>query len=517
MKLKHTHSKLGIRALFSAVWLMAISVAAQDVIWANQGFADEQAIPANGVYAYNGGSVTVSWVVVESGGGMNVYPGSGTESGGGGDDYVSYESTGQIGGKDNIVVMSFNNDNDDPNDYVDVIYSFSEPQYGFKFTLLDIDSGSWDDGVEVTFNGTINLRDNPAWWSFENTVNATLIEDNETYFEGFEGAGTGNALANEDRGNLICNVSGGPITTLRYRFFSTDDADANPAGQKVGFTDLLVVQPNLITSTKSVADLNGGQVEPGDTLEYTVSVNEIAGNGAYVTVVDTLPAGLENLSVVSAPVDGTDASTTSNLNVSGFFVPGNESVDVVFQADVSTSPAPPNGTSITNTAIVTEAFGTTNTPFSAITVANSLPSLAVVKSSTVLSDPVNGSSNPKRIPGAVVEYRIQVNNSGIGGGDADSIELDDAIPQNTAMVVSDAYGPAGPVQFIPDTSGLTYSYSGLGNGSDDLSFHSATSTNYTPSASADGSDPGVTSVHLNPKGTLNGSSSFEFRFQVLVQ
>lgn len=37
--------------------------------------------------------------------------------------------------------------------------------------------------------------------------------------------------------------------------------------------------------------------------------------------------------------------------------------------------------------------------------------IAVVKSSTVLWDPINGSTNPKSIPGAVVEYCIAVTNS----------------------------------------------------------------------------------------------------------
>ena len=41
-----------------------------------------------------------------------------------------------------------------------------------------------------------------------------------------------------------------------------------------------------------------------------------------------------------------------------------------------------------------------------------VPSLSVTKISSVLSDPVNGTTNPKAIPGAVVEYCILVSNTG---------------------------------------------------------------------------------------------------------
>jgi hypothetical protein len=41
-------------------------------------------------------------------------------------------------------------------------------------------------------------------------------------------------------------------------------------------------------------------------------------------------------------------------------------------------------------------------------------SLSVVKGSTVISDPVNNTTNPKRIPGAVIEYTITISNGAAG-------------------------------------------------------------------------------------------------------
>ncbi len=56
--------------------------------------------------------------------------------------------------------------------------------------------------------------------------------------------------------------------------------------------------------------------------------------------------------------------------------------------------------------------------------------LDVAKSSVVVSDPFNGISNPKSIPGATVRYSLTVSNT--GNANATSLSLVDAIPTNTA-------------------------------------------------------------------------------------
>jgi uncharacterized repeat protein (TIGR01451 family) len=59
--------------------------------------------------------------------------------------------------------------------------------------------------------------------------------------------------------------------------------------------------------------------------------------------------------------------------------------------------------------------------------------LAVTKTSTVISDPFNLTTNPKRIPGAVVEYCITVENTGSASA--------------TAVVVSDVLtGSRSPIR-----------------------------------------------------------------------
>jgi uncharacterized repeat protein (TIGR01451 family) len=59
----------------------------------------------------------------------------------------------------------------------------------------------------------------------------------------------------------------------------------------------------------------------------------------------------------------------------------------------------------------------------------STATLTVTKTSTVVSDPFNGTTNPKRIPGAVVRYSIVVTNT--GAANATNVTVRDAIPAST--------------------------------------------------------------------------------------
>ena len=56
------------------------------------------------------------------------------------------------------------------------------------------------------------------------------------------------------------------------------------------------------------------------------------------------------------------------------------------------------------------------------------PSLVFLKTVAVFSDPVNATTNPKNIPGAVVEYTLLITNTGTGA--ADSVVVNDPIPAN---------------------------------------------------------------------------------------
>ncbi len=117
-----------------------------------------------------------------------------------------------------------------------------------------------------------------------------------------------------------------------------------------------VLASNLSTSTKTVADPNGGEAAAGDTLRYTITLRETAGIAALgASVSDALPANTTALSVVSVPAGAIDTSTPTQLDVSGIVVPPNGTVTIVF--DVVISPAASPGTAIDNTATIANPFG----------------------------------------------------------------------------------------------------------------------------------------------------------------
>jgi uncharacterized repeat protein (TIGR01451 family) len=142
------------------------------------------------------------------------------------------------------------------------------------------------------------------------------------------------------------------------------------------------------------------------------------------------------------------------------------------------------------------------------------PSILVVKSSTVVSDPVNGAGPvppPRIIPGSVMEYTVIVTNSGPGAVDNNSIVLTDAIPANTTMYVDT--GSGDPVTFSCSTvppCGLTFNYVTNVRYTDMFPLpallappNACGNFSYAPSG---GYDSNVRGVCIDPAGILNGSA-----------
>lgn len=158
---------------------------------------------------------------------------------------------------------------------------------------------------------------------------------------------------------------------------------------------------------------------------------------------------------------------------------------------------------------------------------NPAPQISLSKTLLTLSDPINSTSNPKAIPGALLEYTLKAINSGTGAADNNTIVLSDSVPTNTAIYVNDISGPgSGPIRFVDGSpaSGLSYSFTSLASTTDDLSFsnNNGSTFNYTPSPDVDGVDSSVTDVKMKTQGAFAGASgggnpNFEFKFRVIVQ
>jgi hypothetical protein len=150
------------------------------------------------------------------------------------------------------------------------------------------------------------------------------------------------------------------------------------------------------------------------------------------------------------------------------------------------------------------------------TVAIPQPNIAVKKTSSVISAPMSGS--PLRIPGALVQYDIQLSNSGPGTVDANTLVITDDVPVNTSMYV--ATTPSAPVVFVQGSpsSGLSFSYPAS------VSYSTAGPNGpwgYTPVPDTNGFDPAVRGVRFSLSGLMNaagvaGNPSFTLQFRVLI-
>jgi len=144
------------------------------------------------------------------------------------------------------------------------------------------------------------------------------------------------------------------------------------------------------------------------------------------------------------------------------------------------------------------------------------PSLTVLKSSQVLSDPTGG-ANPKRIPNAVVLYQVTVTNSGPGTVDAGTLVISDPIPANSSMYVATTSG--NPVVFVNGSpvSGLSFNY--LANVRYSQTGAAGPWT-YSPQPDGNGFDPAVRAVQITPSGAMNaaigGNPSFTIQFRVRI-
>jgi hypothetical protein len=152
--------------------------------------------------------------------------------------------------------------------------------------------------------------------------------------------------------------------------------------------------------------------------------------------------------------------------------------------------------------------------------------LVILKSATTVSDPVNGVTNPKSIPGAFKEYTIVVTNQGLGASDNNSVRLSDPIPPATELRVTDLGGAgSGPVLFTQGspTSGLTYTFTSLASAADSLEFsnNGGATWTYVPTANGNGTDPAVTNIRVSPTGAFAArvgvAPSFTLQFRVRIR
>jgi hypothetical protein len=178
-------------------------------------------------------------------------------------------------------------------------------------------------------------------------------------------------------------------------------------------------------------------------------------------------------------------------------------------------------------AFTSREWGTAAQRPQLVVVTDPAPSLTTVLSRPLVSDPENGTVNPKAIPGAILLYSLNVSNGSSGYPDSNSVVVVQSVPAQSSLYVGDlgaaGSGPLAFVQGLP-SSGLAYSYSGLASTSDSLAFsdNGGASFGYTPVPDPAGFDPAVTHIRVIPTGLFagasgSGSPSFTISYRIKVK
>ncbi|MEK7704295.1 MAG: hypothetical protein AAB426_04995, partial [Myxococcota bacterium] len=248
-------------------------------------------------------------------------------------------------------------------------------------------------------------------------------------------------------GHVITNqatVSGG---------CGADELTDDPELAGVQATELtLTYVPRLATSTKSVVDLNGGYVEPGDVLRYRIAAVNTGNRAVEVVAYDDAPPGTAygpgttRIDAGPALPDVVGVSPlASGLSLGQLQFVGDTDRIVTFDVVVT---ATTNGTVIANDA----SLRAPSVPAADVTV--SAPSLTVIAAPVVSTSTkvVRDLAAPLGVyePGEEVEYEITVSNT--GNRPATLAAVSDALDATLTYVTASEGGSAAG-QFVQWTLG----------------------------------------------------------------
>jgi uncharacterized repeat protein (TIGR01451 family) len=336
-------------------------------------------------------------------------------------------------------------------------------------------------------------------------------------------------------------------TTTIVTLGSTSDG-YNPG---VITTAIEIFTANLAASlAKSVTDVNSGNLDPGDFLDYTISFSNTGQDTATsVVLTDPIPPGTtyvaNSLQILTGANAGAKSDTAANdqaeyisgtnqvvfrlgtaaNGVSGGSIAPTQSTSLQFRVKVNPGT---NGQVINNTATVSYISQTLGTSYTAnksvaITVV-ALPLLTHQKTVQIVSDPINGTVNPKNIPGAIDTYTLSVSNTAIGSVDTNTLAIVDVIPTKSELFTGNLLAGA-PFTFTDATvpSGVSCGFIALNNLTDcvDFSADGGATWVYVPNGSY---DPAVTHIRFRLTGAMNGDAvagapypGFDLKFRVRVK
>lgn len=305
--------------------------------------------------------------------------------------------------------------------------------------------------VFVLDTGVYDEASRTITWNAANTPALGQIEQNGVRVVEFEATVAVSARA----GELVTNQA-----LLRSEEVPGGELSDDPATEALDDPTTFVVSANetadLTNTTKAVTDVNGGLVEPGDVLRYTIV---IANNGIASTrglrLIDPLPS-LTSLVAGSLVVDGTPADATADVLAAGLALPELQpgaQWEITF--DVQVSAEAPVGAVIANTALAVDELAgvfrsddpSTETPGDPTSVVVGLaPDLSAVAKFATIGDE-NGDGIAQ--PGETIAYRIELSNDGTDT--ANNVVFVDAIPDGARYVAGTLLANGLPLTDATDT------------------------------------------------------------------
>jgi uncharacterized repeat protein (TIGR01451 family) len=328
--------------------------------------------------------------------------------------------------------------------------------------------------------------------------------------------------------NLAAPVTLNPNTTLRFTLTHEPSSSGRIRARSLrgGIRSRIALNASTVINVDSV-DAFTDVAYPGGVVQSSYSPN----TNIRVRSVVSDPFGHDD--ITSAFI--TIVDPTSNPVVTGAAMtevaplsPGSPGASKTFEYPF-TIPAGPNGTW---TARVTANEGTegTITDIGQGTFTVGTPAIIISKNVTTISNPVEGATNAKAIPGAIMEYVVVVTNTGLGSADADSVVITDPLDANLRLILN---SPIAPVTFSDSSSGLSFNPSDVGDNDTPLPYNDVAlsndgGTNFLPLASVsevggiDATVPKINFIRINPKGIFQGASggltpAFTLRFRVQVE
>ena len=305
------------------------------------------------------------------------------------------------------------------------------------------------------------------------TINLTLIENNSTVTS--VAAGSFEQATSFTLTNLGNDNQGYNLTAANSALAAFTQPDAFDVGTFVYYID----------------DNSDGLLDANDTL--ITSVDSLAPDASIdLLVTATIP--VSEVDTAQSTISLTAVTTTNNTTVAVIETVGaydSTVIQIVF-SDPSTTA---NGTDPGQTE--GDASAVALDAYRVLTAA-----LTVSKTTAVYSDPANGTTNPKAIPGAIITYTITIVNN--GSGTATGISITDTVDEITTGTVA--------FNTLYDDGSTTCTAQGIAvkDGSETIAL---CKTNASDTDSADFTAITATATDL----TLAGGETATMAFQVTIQ